>query len=265
MNLYGPTAIALPPGKTLVAGCGREHKEHTSMPHCHPEGQLLGSRRGLLTIGTETGMWVVPATHAVWIPPHQIHWARSHGPLDGWTVYVAERARQQLPLTVRTIRASGLLREAVLRAATWPAGPADTAVDRHICEVILDEIEGLPTDSFTLPLPSDHQALHVAQALIADPGDPRGIRDWASLVSVSDRTLSRRFVDQTGFTFSGWRQRARLVRSLEMLAEQQPVTSIALNLGYATASAFIALFRRTFGESPASYRAKLIDPTPSPT
>ncbi len=79
---------------------------------------------------------------------------------------------------------------------------------------------------------------------------PREIRDWALLVSVSDHTLSRRFVEQTGVNFSRWRRRARLVRSLEMLAGRQPVTTIALNLGYATASSFIALFRHTFGESP---------------
>jgi len=35
-------------------------------------------------------------------------------------------------------------------------------------------------------------------------------------------------------------------------------------LGYATASAFIALFRRVFGEPPAAYRAKLVDRTGLP-
>jgi AraC-like DNA-binding protein len=34
------------------------------------------------------------------------------------------------------------------------------------------------------------------------------------------------------------------------------VTTIALDLGYSTASAFISLFRRTFGETPATYRQR---------
>ena len=49
----------------------------------------------------------------------------------------------------------------------------------------------------------------------------------------------------------------RLLRSLELLAEGQSVTAIALDLGYASVSAYIGLFRRSFGETPASYRARL--------
>ena len=47
------------------------------------------------------------------------------------------------------------------------------------------------------------------------------------------------------------------MRSLEMLAANVPVTAIALDLGYATASAFITLFKRTFGQTPAAYRQRL--------
>jgi len=47
------------------------------------------------------------------------------------------------------------------------------------------------------------------------------------------------------------------MRSLEMLAAGVAVNTIALDLGYSTASAFIATFRRTFGETPAAYRQRL--------
>lgn len=256
MIAYRPTAIPRPASQILAAGWGREPQGRRSPPHRHPEGQLLGSLRGLLSIGTDAGVWVVPAIHAVWLPPHQVHWARSHGPMDGWTVYIAEEACNHLPRIACTIRTSGLLREAVLRAATWPAGTRSEA-DHRIAEIILDEISGLPVEPFGLPLPHDPRILRVAQALVDDPADARGIGEWATLASVSERTLSRLFVEETGFNFTTWRQRARLLCSLEMLASGQKVTTIALDLGYATASAFIALFQRTFGESPASYRTQL--------
>jgi AraC-like DNA-binding protein len=178
--------------------------------------------------------------------------------MDGWTVYVAEAACERLPRDACTIRISGLLREAVLRATTWPAGPRNVADDR-IAEVILAEINGLPVEPFGLPLPRDPRLLRVARSLVDDPANVHGIGHWAELASVSERTLSRRFSEETGFSFSNWRQRARLLRSLEMLANGQPVTTIALDLGYATASAFIALFRRVFGTTPAAYRANLSD------
>ncbi len=92
---------------------------------------------------------------------------------------------------------------------------------------------------------------------MADPADSRDLEAWAEWAAISARTLSRRFVAETGFSFTAWRQRAHLMRSLEMLAAGMPVTNIALDLGYSTASAFIGLFRRTFGQTPAAYRERL--------
>jgi AraC-like DNA-binding protein len=252
----GRPAVTFPVGPTLVATAGRQATERASAPHRHAQGQLLGSQRGLLSIGTEDGVWVVPAIHAAWLPPYHRHSARSHGAFDGWVVYVAEGACAGLPKRPCTIRTSGLLREAVLRAAAWPQGPADAQSER-VAAVILDEIGSLPIEPFGLPLPRDRRLLRVAQALLDDPADRRDLDAWAGWAAVSSRTLSRRFVTETGFSFTAWRQRARLLRSLEMLAAGQPVSTIALDLGYATASAFIGLFRRVFSETPAAYRQRL--------
>ena len=248
-------AFVFPEGLTLAAVAGRQATERVLAPHLHAQGELLGSMRGLLSIGTEAGVWIVPATHAVWLPPGHRHSARSHGPYDGCVVYVAEDACAALPERPCTIRTSGLLREAVLRAATW-CGSLDEQ-SRRVAAVILDEIGSLPVEPFGLPLPRDGRLLRVAQALIADPADGRDLAAWASWAAVSARTLSRRFVSETGFSFTAWRQRARLLRSLEMLAAGEPVGAIALDLGYATASAFINLFRRVFNETPAAYRERL--------
>jgi len=256
MSDLGRPAIAFPLGRTLAVAAGHQATERISAPHRHPQGQLLGSLKGLLSIGTEEGVWIVPAIHAAWFPPFHRHSARSHGAFDGFVVYVAEEACGDLPRRPCTIRTSGLLREAVLRAATWPQGPTDARSER-IARVILDEIGSLPVEPFGLPLPKDARLMRVAQSLIDDPADARDLEAWADWAAVSSRTLSRRFVAETGFSFTAWRQRARLLRSLEMLAAGQAVNTIALDLGYATASAFIGLFRRVFNETPAAYRQRL--------
>lgn len=254
---YGPTAIGVPTGCILVAACGRQSTQRVSEPHRHPQGQLLGSLGGMLSVGTEAGVWVVPGQHATWLPPHHPHWARSHGPLHGWTVYVDEEACRTLPSQPRTIRATGLLREAVLRAATWVGGPRNDA-ERRIAEVLLDEIRRTPVETFGLKLPQDARLLRVARALIDDPADRRDIVAWAKIAAVSERTLTRRFALETGSTFTAWRQQARLLRSIELLATGLPVTTVALDLGYATASAYIALFKRTSSETPSAYRSVLM-------
>ncbi len=243
-------------GPVVIVAAGHHHGELASRPHHHARGQLFGSLRGLLSVGVENGVWIVPAIHAVWLPPHQLHSGRSHGPFHGWSAYVAEAACKDLPPRACTIRTSGLLREAVLRASTWAAGPLDAA-NARVAGVILDEIRSLPVEPLGLPLPQDARLQRIARALIADPADDRDLERWADWAAVSSRTLSRRFVSETGFHFTAWRQRARLMRSLEMLAAGLPVTTVALDLGYSTASAFIALFRRSFGETPAAYRQRL--------
>ena len=241
---------------SVIVVTGSQDGELRAPAHSHARGQLFGSMRGLLSVGVEDGVWLVPAIHSVWLPPHHVHSGRSHGPFHGWSVYIAEAACGDLPERPCTMRTSGLLKEAVLRAGTWPAGELDPRQQR-VAGVILDEIRSLPAEPFGLPLPRDARLLRIAQALIADPADQRDLEAWAGWGAVSSRTLSRRFVVETGFNFTAWRQRARLLRALEMLAEDAPVQAIALDLGYSTASAFISVFKRTFGKTPAAYRGAL--------
>lgn len=251
-----PAATNSADGPVIIVAVGRKETGLSAEPHSHARGQLCGSLRGLMMGKFDDSVWIVPAMHAVWLPPHQIHSGSSHGPFHGWSAYIAEAACADLPKRVCTIRTSSLLREAVLRAATWAAGPLD-APGARVAAVILDEIRSLPVEPLGLPLPRDARLQRIARALLHDPADARDLETWADWAATSSRTLSRRFVTETGFTFTAWRQRARLLRSLEMLAADVPVTAIALELGYATASAFISLFRRTFGATPAVYRQRL--------
>lgn len=237
----------------IVVALFQGHAEHRELgTHSHARGQLSGLRRGLLTMGTDAGAWVVPADHAVWLPPHYPHYGWTHGAVDGWSCYVAEAACATLPQRPRTIRTSALLREAVIRASEWQEQTLDEQ-QRRIAMVILDELRAAPIQPFGLPMPRDSRLVLVANALLDDPGNRRGVDEWARWSGISERTLSRRFVAETGFTYTAWRQRARVIRALEMLAEGQAVTMVALDLGYDSVSAFIALFKRTLGVTPSAY------------
>ena len=241
-------------GPWLVAHASVERTTRVTPPHRHAEGQLFGATRGVLTVGTDAGLWVVPASHAVWVPPHHRHSLRSHGAFDGSSVYVAEAACAALPAEACAIRCSGLLRAAIARAATWD-GQALDAVRQRVADVVVDEIRAAPPEPPGLPLPADARLMRVARALLDDLADPRGLDEWADVGALSARTLSRRFAAETGFTFADWRQRARLMCAVEMLAAGTPVTTIALSLGYDNVSAFIAMFRRTHGVTPARFMA----------
>lgn len=149
---------------------------------------------------------------------------------------------------------SGLLQEAIARAATWRGDRLD-ATQSRLAGVIIDEIRSLPQVVLGLPMPRDARLSKITQALSERPDDNRRLQEWAAWVGMAPRTLTRRFMAETGFTFTEWRQHMRLLRALEMLAEGKSVTAIALTLGYANVSTFIALFRRTFGVTPGRYEA----------
>ena len=53
--------------------------------------------------------------------------------------------------------------------------------------------------------PSDERARDVAEALLADPADPRTLHDWGHAVGASSRTLARAFLSDTGLSFGRWR------------------------------------------------------------
>ncbi|MFS8045252.1 helix-turn-helix domain-containing protein [Rhizobium sp. BR 314] len=165
---------------------------------------------------------------------------------------MAETACSTLPSTPRVIRLSGLLNEAVLRAASWKHGPFSEAQSR-IAGVILDEIAAIPGESLDLPMPAAPRLQRIARAIADAPAERRRMEDWAAWAGIAPRTLSRRFKLETGLSFSSWRRRALLLRSLEMLAVGNSVTTVAFDLGYETVSAFIELFRAHFGTTPALY------------
>ena len=70
---------------------------------------------------------------------------------------------------------------------------------------------------------------------------------------MSRRTFTRLFRTQTGASFAAWRQQVCLLAAIERLSMGQPVTRVALDLGYASPSAFAAAFRQVLGTAPSQY------------
>jgi AraC-like DNA-binding protein len=243
-------------GAALLARLFEDPSARDIPSDCRRHGQLVGSFRGLISVATsKEQQWLVASTAAVWIPPHHVHCIRSRGACSGYVVYVADYACETLSKEPCTFAASALLREAVRRAAAWDDKRAERAETEavHLATVILDEIRALPRQPFGLPMPSDRRMLRITSALAKNPADNRRLQEWAARSGMSTRTMIRRFTTETGCSFTEWRQRARLMRALDLLAVNTPVTTVALDLGYESVSAFIAMFRRAFGVTPTRY------------
>ncbi|HEY4058691.1 MAG TPA: helix-turn-helix transcriptional regulator [Kofleriaceae bacterium] len=238
-------------GPLVFTRAGTLATAHDTEPHSHARGQLIACGQGVIVVGTQAGNWIIPARHAVWLPPHAPHSGRTQGDVAGWSLYIAKPACAALPAQPCTLAISPLLWEAALRSAEWGVSPSDA--DARLAQVIVDEIRKLEIQPLCLAMPRDERAVRVARAILDNPAEARGLAGWARFASMSSRTLTRHFVTETSLTLTEWIQRARLIRSLELLAADVPVTTIAIELGYRSVSAFIAVFKRAFGTTPAKY------------
>jgi AraC-like DNA-binding protein len=223
--------------------------------HSHPRAQFIHATAGVMTVATKAATWVVPPHRALWMPAGVEHTIRASGQLALRTLYIAVDAAPDLPAACRVVTVTPLLLQLILRAVALPAlydpgGPAGRLV-----QVMLDEIRALPAAPLNLPAPTDPRLRRIADALIAQPGDNRSLHAWGRAVGASERTLARLFPAETGLGFRQWRERARLVHALARLADGEAVTSVALDLGYDSPSAFTAMFRRVLGQPPSRYFA----------
>jgi AraC-like DNA-binding protein len=172
------------------------------------------------------------------------------------TLYVDETVARELPTECCVVAVPPLLRQLILRAMAVGVDYAPESAGARVMAVILDELRALKPEPLHLPHPRDPRLKKIAKALLADPADGRALADWAKGAGASERTLARLFVKQTGMTFGAWRERLRLTTAVARLAEGEPVTSVAYDLGYQSPSAFIAMFRRSLGDTPGRYLKK---------
>lgn len=220
--------------------------------HAHDWGQLLYASEGVMFVETTFGSWVVPPQRAVWVPPHVEHRVTMCGSVAMRTLYFAERLRPRLDATC-VVDVTPLLRELVLHAVRL--GKLDLRIDHEarLAGLLVDLLRVVGTVALELPMPRDERAVRVAHALRRDPRGPSGLQALARTAGASARTVERLFVADTGMTFARWRQQARLLHALRLLAEQTPVATVASAVGYESASAFIAMFKGALGTTPSRF------------
>lgn len=225
-------------------------------PHRHERAQLIYATAGTMRVSTDQGLWVVPPQRALWMPAGMTHSIVMSGDVTMRTLYVRADGARGMPRECRVLPVSPLLRELIVRATELPLHYDEIGSQGLLVALLLAELHtnvgGLPLQ---LTMPSEASRLrHICEALLAAPGDPRTLEQWAPSANASARTLARLFVTETGLTFGAWRQQARVLEAMGRLSSGEAVTQVALDLGYDSVSAFSAMFRRALGVSPKHYR-----------
>ena len=229
--------------------------EHVIPQHFHPEDQLIFGSRGVMTVRTKQGIWVVPPLRAVWIPAGTPHSVAILGPVSMRTLYFAPGLVTTGATKCFVMNVSPLLRELILHACKFPKLKKQEPAHRRIIEMILDQLEAIHSIPLQLPHPRDPRAMRIVQALVAEPGKQKTLAALCTDCGASKRTIERLFIAETKMTFSQWRRQLRLLHAMQLLASGEKVTGAAWDAGYRSTSAFIVMFRRQLGQTPTRYFA----------
>lgn len=243
----------------------KEHPRGTLLPtHQHQTGQLVYAVSGVMCVETLSAKWTIPSQRALWIPPRHAHSIRILTPTELRTVYFhpvllrravgfARRAQ------VHAITVLPLVRELVLGLCN---GIADIETQGLMARLLLRTLRTADELPIDLPMPSDPRLYRAASLCLSAP-DRRSspgpsLTDMADAAAMSERTFSRRFTAEVGLSFRSWRQRARIVESLDLLATGRSTTFVAHALGFASVAAYAAAFRKLLRCAPGEFRPKSI-------
>jgi len=219
--------------------------------HSHEWAQLAYPIAGTIRLSTADTAWIVPPFRAIWIPPQVAHTVVMLGRVELRTLYV-DAGAAPLPLDAcRVVEISEVMRTVSEALAATP-GPEEPRRGLMMA-LLVEEMRAARPLSLGLPLPRDRRLMALCQALLDDPAADLSLEDWAAQVGASERTLARLFQKELGLAFGAWRQQLRLSRAAALVAQGHSLGAVAAELGYASPSAFSAMFKRAFGQPPSQF------------
>jgi len=217
--------------------------------HQHPHGEFFLLRSGHLKSYTSEGRWLIPAGHLCWVPPYAMHGGETDD-TRGIRFHLSAAFCQTLPKEPCVVSGTPLIHAVMERLAETAAHAGLGEVEKRLLAVLGDEVERAKSRPIILPMPQDIKLRNIAEKWLAQPDDRTGLDALAEQAGMSRRSFTRNFKHSTGLSVGDWRQIARLMRGIDMLADGKSVTETALALGFDSVSSFVALCRRHTGMSP---------------
>jgi AraC-like DNA-binding protein len=231
-------------------------------PHRHGWAQLAYCTSGILQVTASVPdeiTYIVPPSRAVWIAPGALHAINVLEAADFRTLYIHAGSTPAGWQGCRVIVVSPLLREMVLALDPHenPVGPAREAM---LSGLVVDEITHADTQPLGVPMPhaehGDKRLRALCEAVLRAPSERATLAEWSADMGASERTMARLFRDELGTSYQQWRQQAILAHALPLLARGTPVSQVAAASGYASDSAFSAMFKAAMGQSPSYFQNK---------
>ena len=224
--------------------------------HRHRKGQLIFALGGGVTCRVSSGLWMVPPHCGVWVPGGMLHSNLATANAQLFFVYI-EPDVVSLPDRCCTFSISPLLRELIVELSDRVRD--DDISGELLATVLLTELPRMPVQQLHLPISPEPRLRQIAAALAEDPADRSTLAQWANRVALSESSLARLVVKETGLTFGRWRQQLHLIVAIRELASGASVQQVSADLGYEFVTAFITMFKKALGKPPAKYLNSMVE------
>lgn len=222
--------------------------------HSHSWSQIICVKSGVLAMMVAGQRYLAPREFAIWLPAGTEHSSYNRKETRFCAIDIAPDLDENLPsapcLLTPTAIFNAIADDCFSRNLTEP----QTEADLRMCRVLLDQISLAPRQDTYLPMSENKLLAPVLAALEKNPADNTSLAQWATRVYTTERTLSRRCVQELGMGFAEWRQRLRFLHSISLLEQGKTVHEVALDVGYSSSSAFIAMFQQISGTTPQRFR-----------
>ncbi|CDL82713.1 AraC family transcriptional regulator [Xenorhabdus szentirmaii] len=245
-DYFDPDSLDVP-----VVGIAAEMGQHDSGIHQHDMGQLLFTQRGCIKITLADQISILPPTRVAWIPPKTWHRAEMRGSVGYRSIYLNVLETELIAERSEVLEATPLLQALLERIAIssfdldWYQGKG-----AHLLAVFFDEIREARREQTLLPLPFDRRLAGLSFEQLPPP-----LHTLATYIGASEKTITRIFHRETGMNYQQWRQQWRLVKAIELLAQNKTLSYVAQELGFVSDSAFVTFFRKFTGKPPRAYMA----------
>ncbi|MDI1223370.1 MULTISPECIES: AraC family transcriptional regulator [Acinetobacter] len=224
--------------------------------HQHVKSQLMMTVNGLITVETPSGIWVVPAQQALWIPSNVPHKVSSYGVSSGYVAFIDPQLDHLLEPNCTMLQVTNLLNALLERVETL-SDKVLSEKDFRLQQCLLDEIQSVVKPTFYLPIPQDLRLVKLTRHLLKHPEQNQSLAEWAKLCCMSERSLTRTFHQTTGMSINQWRRKLHVVLALQWLTEGDSVHQVAMKLGYDSDSSFIVMFKKIMQLSPRNYMQQI--------
>ena len=224
--------------------------------HQHRKGQLIMALGGAITCEVENAMLMVPPQYAVWIPGQMPHSNKATPGAQLCFLFI-EPGAVGLPERCCTLKISPLVRELILSLADKPRVQLHDAATSRLVGVLFDELPLQPQEHLQLPVSPHPKIRLMSETMAKEPAAWQTLAQWANHFAMSERNLARLVVKETGLSFRRWRHQLQLIVALQLLIGGSSVQQAAQSLGYDSTTAFITMFKKGLGQTPARYIASL--------